>query len=154
MSYQVEMYERVWTVRFSDTDPHGIAHYPRIVDAVHETSDMFMEEIGWPYWRTHGEEGFGLPIVEVNFDFERPMRGGDKVTISLTPELSERSVRFSYEARTGSIRNFGGYEQRVCLAMGDDSAMAIPAGLRAAMAPYADAADAVSNDDGDTDSDD
>lgn len=142
------MYERVWTVRFSDTDPHGIAHYPRIVDAVHETSDMFMEEIGWPYWRMHGEEGFGLPIVEVNFDFERPMRGGDEVTIALTPDLGERSVRFRYDAWTDEERTFGGYEQRVCLAMGEDSAMAIPPGLRAAMVPYTDDADGGDPDDG------
>jgi len=44
------MYERVWTVRFSDADMFGIAFYPQIVDAIHETSDMFMEEIGYPYW--------------------------------------------------------------------------------------------------------
>lgn len=53
------MYERVWTVRFSDTDMHSIVHYPRIVDGVHETSDMFMKEISWPYWRAH--RGGGLP---------------------------------------------------------------------------------------------
>ena len=54
-------YSRTWTVRFSDTDPFGIAHYPRIVDALHETSDMFMEEIGFPFWEISQEEGFGLP---------------------------------------------------------------------------------------------
>jgi 4-hydroxybenzoyl-CoA thioesterase len=132
------MFERVWTVRFSDTDPHGIAHYPRIVDAVHETSDMFMEEIGWPFWRTHDEEGFGLPIVEANFDFQRPLEGGEKVTVGLRPDLGDRSVRFEYEARTDAELKFTAFEQRVCLAMGDDSAMPLPDPLRAAMEPYAD----------------
>lgn len=131
------MYERVWTVRFSDTDPHGIAHYPRIVDAVHETSDMFMEEIGWPYWRTHDEKGFGLPIVEANFDFQQPLEGGDKVAIGLTPELGERSVRFAYDARRDGETVFTASEQRVCLAMGEDSAMALPDYLREALEPYA-----------------
>jgi 4-hydroxybenzoyl-CoA thioesterase len=130
------MYERVWTVRFSDTDPHGIAHYPRIVDAVHETSDMFMEEIGWPFWRTHDEEGFGLPIVEVNFDFQQPLSGGDEVTIGLIPELGERSVRFLYEAHRDGDTVFTGHEQRVCVAVDEDGAMALPDGLREAITPY------------------
>ena len=129
-------YDRVWTVRFSDTDPHGIAHYPRIVDAVHETSDMFMEEIGWPYWRTHGEEGYGLPIVEANFEFERPLRGGDRVTIGLTPSLGDRSVRFEYEARRDGAVAFTAFEQRVCQRMGADRATSVPEDLRAAMTPY------------------
>jgi 4-hydroxybenzoyl-CoA thioesterase len=132
-----ERFERVWTVRFSDTDPHGIAHYPRIVDAVHETSDMFMEEIGWPFWRTHDEEGFGLPIVEANFDFQRPLAGGDKVTVRLTPELGTRSVRFTYEAHVDDELTFTAYEQRVCQATGAEGAMPLPASLREAMEPYA-----------------
>lgn len=75
------MYERTWTVRFSDTDPFGIAHYPRIVDAIHETSDMFMQELGWPFWETSQEHGFGLPLVEMDFEFENPVEAGDEVTI-------------------------------------------------------------------------
>lgn len=132
-----ETFERVWTVRFADTDPHGIAHYPRIVDAIHETSDMFMEEIGWPYWRTHGEEGFGLPIVEANVAFETPLQGGDEVTIGLVPELGERSVRFEYDARRDGETAFSAAEQRVCAATGADDAMVLPEPLRAAMEPYA-----------------
>ena len=133
------MYERDWTVRFSDTDPHGIAHYPRIVDAVHETSDMFMEEIGWPYWRTHGDDNFGLPVVEANFSFERPLFGGDDVTIGLVPELGTRSVRFSYEATVDGETKFSAYEQRVCQQTGADGAMVVPDALREAMAPYTEA---------------
>lgn len=130
------MYERVWTVRFSDTDPHGIAHYPRIVDAVHETSDMFMETIGWPYWRTHEEADFGFPIVEATFEFERPMFGGDKIRIALTPSLGDRSVRFEYEAWRDEALVFEAAEQRVCHAEGEQGAMAIPDAVREAMAEY------------------
>jgi 4-hydroxybenzoyl-CoA thioesterase len=132
-----ETFERVWTVRFADTDPHGIAHYPRIVEAVHETAEVFMQEIGWPFWRTHGQEGFGLPIVEATFGFERPLEGGDEVAIVLVPDLGERSVRFEYDARRGGETAFTADEQRVCQATGEEGAMTLPDDLRAAMAPYA-----------------
>ncbi len=131
-------FEHDWTVRFSDADMHGIAHYPRIVDAVHETSDAFVAAIGWPFWRTHDEAGFGLPIVEANFEFDEPLHAGDEVTIRLVPDLGDRSVRFDYEARRDGETVFTASEQRVCAAVGAESAMALPEGLREAMAPYAD----------------
>ena len=132
------MYERVWSVRFSDADPFGIAHYPRIVDAVHETSDMFMEEIGFPFWEISQEHGYGLPIVEVNFEFENPVEAGDEVTVELTPSLGNRSVRFEYVGRSDGDVVFSGYEQRVCAPTGAEGAMELPDDLREAMEPYAD----------------
>lgn len=132
------MYEREWTVRFSDTDPFGIAHYPRMVDAIHETSDMFMEEIGYPFWELSMEHGFGLPLVKMDFEFERPVEGGDTVTIELTPDLGDRSVRFEYVGRRDGIEAFSGYEQRACVPKDGDSAMALPEELRRAMEAYAD----------------
>ena len=126
-------YERVWTVRFSDTDPFGIAHYPRIVDAIHETSDMFMQEIGWPFWEISAE-GFGLPLVEMNFEFEAPVEAGDEVTVELTPDPDDRSVRLEYVARVDGEVAFSGYEQRVCAHRDGDGARELPADLREAMA--------------------
>ena len=131
-------YERVWTVRFSDTDPFGIAHYPRIVDAIHETSDMFMQEIGWPFWEISAE-GFGLPLVEMNFEFEAPVEAGDEVTVELTPDPDDRSVRLEYVARVDGEVAFAGYEQRVCAHRDGDGARELPADLRETMA--ADATD-------------
>ncbi|MFB6250391.1 MAG: acyl-CoA thioesterase [Halobellus sp.] len=120
------MFERTWTVRFSDTDPHGIAHYPRIVDALHETSDMFMQEIGYPFWDLTQDYDFGFPLVDMGFEFEAPLNAGDDVRITLTPEPSTRAVRFIYEAYVGDTLAFSGYEQRVCAETGGGGAVEIP----------------------------
>lgn len=132
------MYERTWTVRFSDTDPFGIAHYPRIVDALHETSDMFMEDIGFPFWEISHEHGFGLPLVEMNFEFENPLEAGDDVTVTLTPDVGGRSVRFEYEAYSNGELAFSGSEQRVCAEQGGGGSIEIPDDLREAFAEHED----------------
>jgi 4-hydroxybenzoyl-CoA thioesterase len=134
----VASFDRVWTVRFSDTDPFSIAHYPRIVDALHETSDMFMQELGFPFWTISQEHGFGLPLVEMNFEFQAPMEAGDDVTVELTPDVGRRSVRFDYEGRCGGEVTFSGYEQRVCAEHGGGELMELPEDLRAALAEYED----------------
>lgn len=132
------MYEHEWTVRFADTDPFQIAHYPDIVVAIHDVADRFMEAIGFPFWELTGEHGYGLPIVEFHVEFEQPVRAGETVTVQLLPDLGDRSVRFDYTALAadGSVA-FTAYEQRACVPVEGDRAMALPDDLREAMAPYA-----------------
>ncbi|MDZ7702504.1 MAG: acyl-CoA thioesterase [Halobacteriales archaeon] len=132
------MYEHEWTVRFADTDPFQIAHYPDIVVAIHDVADRFMESIGFPFWELTGEHGYGLPIVEFHVEFEQPVRAGETVTVQLTPDLGDRSVRFDYTAvaADGSVA-FTAYEQRACVPVDGDRATALPDDLREAMAPYA-----------------
>ena len=57
-------FEHTWTDLFSDADPFSIAHYPRIVDAIHKVSDMFMEELGFPFWGISREHGVWLPLID------------------------------------------------------------------------------------------
>ena len=122
-----------WTVRFSDCDMFGIAHYPWIVETVHEVSDRFVESLGWSYWEMTEEHGLGLPIVELEVSFERPVEAGDEVRIELTPTVGESSVRFDYEASCDGETVFTVTEQRVCGKAGSGESTPLPEGLAAAM---------------------
>lgn len=123
-------FTRTWTVRFSDTDPFGIAHYPRMIDAVHETSDMFMEDIGWPYWELHEEHELGLPLVAMDFDFQGQIEGGDKVEIEVNAIVGDSSVQFDYRATHEDDIVFSGTEHRVCVPVNGDSSVTVPDELR------------------------
>lgn len=123
-------FTRTWTVRFSDTDPFGIAHYPRMIDAVHESSDMLMESIGWPFWELSQNEGFGLPLVSMDFDFKGQVEAGDDVEIEVTPTVGETSVQFDYTATHDGEVVFDGTEHRVCVPVGGDSGIELPDDLR------------------------
>lgn len=126
-------FTRTWTVRFSDTDPFGIAHYPRLIDAIHETSDMFMEEIGWPFWELTDEHGIGLPVVSMDFDFDGQVSAGDKVEIELTADVGESSVQFDYRATHDDDVVFSGTEFRVCVPVDGESGVPLSDDLRDAL---------------------
>lgn len=123
-------FTRTWTVRFSDTDPFGIAHYPRMIDAVHETSDMFMEDIGWPYWELHEEHELGLPLVAMDFDFREQIKGGDEVDIEVGTTVGDSSVQFDYRATHRDAVVFSGTEHRVCVPLNGDHSVTVPDELR------------------------
>jgi len=69
-----------------------------MIDDIHETSDIFMEEIGWSFWELTEEHGVGLPLVSMDFDFEGQVAGGDRVEIELKTDVGESSVQFNYQA--------------------------------------------------------
>lgn len=129
-------YDRTWTVRFADSDPFGIAHYPAIVKAMHETSEVFVTSLGYSY-ASLAADGLGLPLVEVHAEFDRPVRADDEVRIELTSTLGESSVRFDYEGLRDGDRVFHGYEQRV-YAEADGGSLPLPDDLRAALATGSD----------------
>lgn len=126
-------FTRTWKVRFSDTDPFGIAHYPRMIDAIHETSDMFMDEIGWPYWELNEQYGLGLPLVSMDFDFTGQVNGGDEVDIELDATVGGSSVEFNYRATHDGDVVFEGTEYRVCVPLDGDSGVEVPDDLREAL---------------------
>lgn len=130
-------FERDWTVRFSDADPFGIAHYGQIVSAINDVSGEFMREVGYTWSALAIEHGAGFPIVELHVEFESQVRADDVVTIELRPSLGDRSARFEYVGRhrDGPLA-FTAYEQRAFVYQGDDRASEIPDWLREAMAPY------------------
>jgi 4-hydroxybenzoyl-CoA thioesterase len=128
------MYEREWTARFSDTDMFKIVYYPELFNVIHDTADAFLDDLNYPFWRIIDQFGVGLPIVEANAEFSRPIRAGDTVTVSLTHELSRASLRFDFAATHEDGREaFTAFEQRVCVPIEGDGSTAIPEGLREAL---------------------
>lgn len=132
------MYEHEWVCRWGHVDPATFAFYPELVDACHEAGDAMMEEIGWAYWDIPPEHGIHLPLVEVGFEFESPVKAGDRIVIEVTPEVGTSSLRLSFRGRhadTGETA-FTGFEQHVCMSDADERSTPLPEGLRAALEPY------------------
>lgn len=128
------MYSREWTVRFGDVDMFQIGFYPRLMSEVRRTTERFMESVGYPYRDLINERELGLPIVEAGIEFESPAKAGDPLTITVTPELGEASLRFEVVAKhaDGTVA-FTAYEQRVCLPVGGDETVPIPEDVRLAL---------------------
>lgn len=98
---------------------------------------MFMQAIDFQFWEIATQRGFGLPLVAMDFEFERPMWVGDGVIVELTQSLGTRSVRFEYVVRCGGDVMFSGYEQHVCVHRGGNGSRDLSDNLGSVMAEYA-----------------
>jgi len=129
------MFEYEWKCAWGDADPHGIAYYPNLVDAMHRAGEEFMDERGVAYWDIPDEYGVHLPIVSMDTDFERPVTVGDVVRITVEPDLGTKSLGITLTGQDADGNTlFTGEEQHVCVSKSDNKPQELPEAVREAVA--------------------
>ena len=128
------MYEFEWKCAWGDADPHGIAYYPNLIDAMHRAGEEFMDDRGVAYWDIPEEYGVHLPIVSMDTDFNRPVTVGDVVTITVEPDVGTKSLGLELTGRDADGNAvFTGDERHVCVSKADNEPQELPDAVRAAI---------------------
>ncbi len=125
-------------VRFGDEDHARIVYYPRFFHFFHCAFEDFFDRQGAPY-RECLDEGVGWPAVHAEADFQRPLRFGDDLAITVTIDrLGTKSATFRYVGtRAGDdAPAVVGVVTVACLDMASYTAMPIPAKYRALFEPH------------------
>ncbi|MBX3268712.1 MAG: acyl-CoA thioesterase [Sandaracinaceae bacterium] len=120
-------------VRFGDEDHARIVYYPRFFHFFHSAFEDFFDEQGYPYRACLDGDGVGWPAVHAEADFERPVRFGEWITVTLTiPAIGDKSVTFDYAiTREDGTRACTGRVVVACIGMDDYRGRAIPPKYRA-----------------------
>ncbi len=120
-------------VRFGDEDHARIVYYPRFFHFFHCAFEDFFDEQGYPYRECLDGDGVGWPAVHAEADFERPVRFGEWITVSLTiPKIGDKSVTFDYVVtREDGARACTGQVVVACIGMDDYRGRVIPDKYRA-----------------------
>ncbi|WP_049986194.1 acyl-CoA thioesterase [Halobellus rufus] len=128
------MFEYEWKCAWGDADPHGIAYYPNLIDAMHRAGEEFMDDRGVAYWDIPEEYGVHMPIVSMDTDFKRPVEAGDVVTITVEPDVGGKSLAMKLTATDEDGNElFSGDEQHVCVSKPDNKPVEVPDEIRAAL---------------------
>ena len=86
------------TIRLADTDAAGVVYFVRTLSLCHEAYEEALAAAGVALSDLLGASGIIVPISRSEADYLRPLRAGDKVRITATPErLSENSFAVRYE---------------------------------------------------------
>ena len=89
-------YER--TVRLADTDAAGVVFFARTLAICHEAYEASLAAAGLDLNDFLGATGIIVPISRSEADYKRPLRPGDKLRVSVTPELlSSNSFALRFE---------------------------------------------------------
>lgn len=86
------------TIRLADTDAAGVVYFVRTLSLCHEAYEEALANAGVALADLLGGSGIMVPISKSEAEYLRPLRAGDKVRITATPELlSDNSFAVQYE---------------------------------------------------------
>jgi 1,4-dihydroxy-2-naphthoyl-CoA hydrolase len=86
------------TVRLADTDAAGVVFFARTLAICHEAYEEALAAAGVKLADLLGANGIVVPIARSEADYKRPLRPGDKLRITVTPEaLSANSFALRFE---------------------------------------------------------
>lgn len=86
------------TARFADTDAAGIVFFANYLAFCHEAYEESLAAAGIPIAAFFRDTGVIVPIAKSEAEYLRPIGPGDRLRITVTPELlSETSFATRYE---------------------------------------------------------
>ncbi|MGN7876956.1 acyl-CoA thioesterase [Mitsuaria sp. TWR114] len=128
-------FEREVLVRFGHCDPAGIVFFPRYYELLNAfVEDWFNEGLGVSYAELLGPRRIGLPTVQLQTNFERISRQGDRLTQRLWIERvgrSSLSLRVRFDGADGARVSFG--QVLVCTSLETHQSQPFPEDVRAAL---------------------
>jgi 4-hydroxybenzoyl-CoA thioesterase len=93
-------------VRWSESDPAGIAFYPRFFEWFDVATGALFAAIGEPWHRAFRDRGIvGVPVVEASATFHAPVRFGDEMTIeSEVTDITDKTFRIDHRISVAGRR--------------------------------------------------
>lgn len=86
------------SIRLADTDAAGVVYFARTLSLCHEAYEEALASAGIDLHELLGAAGIVVPIARSEADYLRPLKAGDQVRITATPEpLSENSFAIRFE---------------------------------------------------------
>ena len=88
-------------VRYEETDKMGIVYHAKYLVWFEVARIELLDQIGYPYIKLE-EDGFFLPVLEVEANFQKPAKFGDFITIVV--EFTQPSIltmKISYKVKRG-----------------------------------------------------
>ncbi|MDR4946789.1 acyl-CoA thioesterase [Neobacillus cucumis] len=122
-------------VRWGDTDAAGIVFYPNFYKWMDDATHNYLAIIGYPSSKLFAEHQIGVPLLEANCMFKRPLLFEDQVVVeSFVEELRNKVFKIKHEFKKEGQMVAEGYEVRAWTSFaGKPKAQPIPNYIRELM---------------------
>ena len=123
------------TVRLADTDAAGVVFFARTLALCHEAYEESLAAAGLDLNDFLGRADVIVPISRSEADYQRPLRVGDKLRISVTPStISANAFAVAYEiTKLGPVEKLSARvrTEHVCTSLSKRARVALPPALAA-----------------------
>jgi 4-hydroxybenzoyl-CoA thioesterase len=101
-------------IRWGESDPAGIAFYPRYFEWFDVATGALFARMGEPWERTfEAHRAVGVPVVEAGATFLAPVRFGDEMAIECeVTDITDKTFRIEHRISVGATLCATGFERR------------------------------------------
>ena len=126
------------TVKLADTDAAGVLFYGSYMKLAHEAYESFMEGIEFSLKHIISKSDFLLLIIHCEADFKKPMRLGDKYSITLKVEnIGETSFVLDYSFTNTNAETLAVMKTvHVAIKKKNDQKIKLPENLRESLSKH------------------
>ena len=130
-------FEHRFTVALHDTDAAGVMFFAHLLRHAHDAYEAFMVQLGLPLAQVLAAGEYQLPIVHCECEFQGPLRLGQAIRVELSlARLGEHSFTCAYRFLDAEHPLASASTVHVMVAAAGGKALALPAALVEAMAPF------------------
>ena len=129
-------------VRRGDTDAAGIVYYPNFYKWMDDATHAYLAAIGYPSSELFEKQKIGVPLLEANCIFKRPLLFEDQVVVkSYVEELHNKVFKIKHVFVRGDQVVAEGYGVRAWTSFKEEKpkAQPIPDDIREKMLPQVEA---------------
>ncbi len=133
--------EYPFQVRWGDTDAAGIVFYPNFYKWMDDATHAYLTAIGCPSSQLFAKQQIGVPLLEANCVFKRPLLFEDRVIVqSFVEELQTKVFKIKHVFKKNDQIVAEGYEVRAWTSFKEKpKAQPIPDDIREKMIPQMEA---------------
>ena len=133
-----EAFHHPYTVAMRDTDAAGVLFCGSLIPICHMGYEAMLASSGLTLGSILKSAPFGLPLVHIEGDFQKPLRVGDEVDIVVRlAEIGRTSFTVKYELLNSEGKICASASTvHVCIERERSKAQSIPDDLRAVLSRY------------------
>lgn len=117
------------TIHLADTDAAGVVYFAAVLSMCHEAYEASLQEYGVNLREFFTNREIGIPIVQAQVNFFRPLFCGDRLAIELmAKQLKESEFEIEYKLESCTPREYvaQGKTRHVCISLQTRERTAIP----------------------------
>lgn len=105
------------TIKFADTDAAGVVYFANLLSICHEAYEEYLAtNLGIDLSKFFQDKLTAIPIIHAEIDFAQPLFCGERISISIAPQLlNDKVFEIIYKIDKDSVMVANALTRHICL---------------------------------------
>ena len=105
------------SIKFADTDAAGVVYFANLLSICHEAYEAYLTEtLDLDLKEFFQDKSTAIPIIHADIDFTQPLFCGDRIVVSILPQLiNDKVFEMKYQINKDNITVAKAVTRHICI---------------------------------------